>query len=127
MAYASPEEFLASINTYSLPPELLDGYVVLDALEDASALILSYICVAYENIAPPYDRALKRKCIDIAYYYLMNKRGFNPANNSDVTIANDYTTAMQYLEELQKNKAILINKANSANNLLNGPFVDHGI
>jgi phage gp36-like protein len=126
MAYASSDEFLASINTYSLPSELLDGYVIDAALEDASAMILSYISVAYEDLTAPYDRALKRKCIDIAYYYLMNKRGFNPANSSDVVIANDYTTALQYLKEIQKNRVILTNKSDSANNLLNAPFVDGG-
>jgi hypothetical protein len=56
----------------------------------------------------------------------MNKRGFNPANNSDVTVANDYTTALQYLKEIQKNRVILTNKADSPNNLLNQPFVDNG-
>jgi phage gp36-like protein len=126
MAYASQADFLASINQFSLPNELLDGYVIESALEDASALILSYITVAYEELKEPFDRAIKRKCIDIAYYYLMNKRGFNPANNSDVTVANDYTTALQYLKELQKNRVILINKADSPANLKNVPFVDGG-
>jgi phage gp36-like protein len=126
MAYASSSDFLAAINQNSLPEELLDLNVIEVTLEDASALIFSYICVAYDELIEPFDRAIKRKCIDIAYYYLMNKRGFNPGNNSDVTIANDYTTALEYLVLLQKNRVILINKADSTNNLLNVPFVDGG-
>jgi phage gp36-like protein len=66
---------------------------------------------------------MKRKTIDIAYYYLMSKRGFNPANASDITIANDYNSAIEYLKLAQENKVILSNKADSANNLLNVPFV----
>lgn len=123
MAYASYIEFINSVNTNSLPSELLEQYIVDEALEDASALILSYITVAYEDLVQPYDRALKRKAIDIAYYYLMSKRGFNPSNSSDITVANDYNSAIEYLKLLQTNKVIIEDKADSANNLLNVPFV----
>lgn len=123
MAYATYSEFLSSINVDSLPLELLDQTVIEDALEDASAIVLSYINVAYENITAPYDRSIKRKTIDIAYYFLMSRRGFNPVNQSDITVANDYNSAIEYLKEVAKNKVILSNKADSANNLLNQPFV----
>jgi len=123
MAYASYAEFIARINTDSLPEELLVQSVIEEALEDASAFVLTYITVAYEDLKAPYDRAMKRKTIDIAYYYLMSKRGFNPANASDITIANDYNSAIEYLKLAQENKVILSNKADSANNLLNVPFV----
>ena len=102
---------------------MLDETTINDALEDAAALILSFICVAYENLIPPYDRAIKRKNIDIAYFYLMERRGFNPGNLSDDVINSSYSNAINYLEKLQQNKVILSNKADSANNLLNAPYV----
>jgi phage gp36-like protein len=124
MAYATYAEFIASINSDSLPTELLSQTIIEDALEDAAALILSFICVAYENLSEPYDRAIKRKNIDIAYFYLMERRGFNPGNLSDEIINSSYSNAIGYLEKLQQNKVILSNKADSANNLLNAPWVE---
>lgn len=121
--YATYSEFIASINTDSLPEELLDQDIIESALEDASAIIISYINISYEDLIEPYDRALKRKCIDISYYYLMSKRGFNPANTSDITVANDYNSAIEYLKELQKGSAILSNRNDSSLNLRNQPFV----
>ena len=126
MAYASVGNLMDAINQDSLPSELLEVYVLEEVLEDASALILSYIAVAYDQLLPPYDRAIKRKCIDIAYYYLMNKRGFNPSNPQDVTVYNEYNTAISYLKEIQKNRVILSDKSDSPNNILNVPFVDGG-
>lgn len=127
MAYASVGDLTDSINEDSLPSELMEVYVLENALEDASALILSYIAVAYDQLLPPYDRAIKRKCIDIAYYYLMNKRGFNPSNPQDVTVYNEYNTAIAYLKDVQKNRVILADKNDSPNNILNVPFVDSGV
>jgi phage gp36-like protein len=123
MAYATYTDFMLSINVDSLPDDMLDETTINDALEDAAALILSFICVAYENLIPPYDRAIKRKNIDIAYFYLMERRGFNPGNLSDEVINSSYNNAIGYLEKLQQNKVILSNKADSANNLLNAPYV----
>lgn len=121
--YATYNEFLASINTDSLPEELLDQTIIESALDDASALILSYITIPYDALIEPYDRALKRRCIDIAYYYLMSKRGFNMTTAGDVCVANDYNSAIEYLKSIQKGSVILTNRTDSNNNLRNQPFV----
>ncbi len=78
--YATVAQFKARVNMKSLPPELSTDEVIEDFLYNASAEVFSYIRCAYASLVAPYDRAITTKTIDLAYYYMMVKRGFKDTN-----------------------------------------------
>lgn len=122
MSYATVQEFKDKINLKSLPDELKTDEIIADYLTDASAEIFSYIACSYEELKSPYDAAIKKKTIDLAYYYLMVKRGFKDTT-ADQSIILSYEQIVKYLRDIANRKVLLSNKTDSSNNLLNDAFV----
>lgn len=120
--YATIDQFKARVNLKSLPPELQTDDVIEDYLYNASAEVFSYIRCAYAKLIAPYDRAITTKTIDLAYYYLMVKRGFKDTN-ADAIIANSYQQIIDYLKDVSNRQIILSDINDSNDNLYNEVYV----
>lgn len=107
MSYATPTELIESTQDY-LVAQLTgtdepDIPALQRALDDASAEIDGYIASRYALPLPTVPNALRRICIDIAIYRLMNLRGMGDVEDS----RQRYMDAKYYLKDVIKGEATL--------------------
>jgi phage gp36-like protein len=90
---------------------LADNVVVLEALKDASSMIDSSCRVAnrysqndLNNLTSEAANLRKRLCCDLAFGYLIQRRGYGAAELE--TMAPGYINALDYLEKLRQGERV---------------------
>lgn len=108
MLYASVAEFSASVPEHLLTQltggdESPDTVALGRALEDASAEMDGYLGSRYPLPLPTVPESLRRICIDIALYRLMNLRALGDIEDS----RQRYDDAIRYLKDLVRGAVTL--------------------
>lgn len=98
---------------------------ILDVLESVSQEMDTYLYSNYKlPLSEPFDLSLQKCCVDIASYYLILKRGFNPDNSIDQIIVTNYEKKIEFLKGINKGELILKqHREENASNLRNKPLV----
>jgi phage gp36-like protein len=102
-AYASQTDLTDGIN-----PGALSGVTSAQmdkAIDDASREIDSYLRAQYTLPLLTVGPDVRRKTVDIAIYYLMVGRGYNPEAGGDPGIKQRYDNAILWLRLVSKGEA----------------------
>lgn len=105
MAWITDEEFLvmaAQVGSVS-------SSAIRDAARDrATSVVRSYLRKRYSEVeADDYDPTpdVKGLVADLAAWFAIKVRGFNPQNGTDRTAAQTYTDALKLLEDIREGRA----------------------
>ncbi len=124
MAYATIDDFNKFGPNSKCWPADFDTALKEAFIESAAAEIDSYIGVAYAlPLSSPYDNSLIVANVSIAVYRLLQKRGWNPANEADAVLVDNYTRTLEWLNKVATGRCLLKNKKDSTANLINKPMV----
>ena len=102
--YASRADFflrgIPSTARGRLSDDQIDG-----ALADASAFMDSKFRGRYALPLVAWGPEITQKCCEVAAYYAMQIRGYNPASGADVNILQRYQLADEWLDKVQRQAA----------------------
>ncbi len=112
-SYATIEDF----QTAGLPPSATSGVsfdVIQKALQRASDLASSYLRDRYNlplrcgsSRACGYDGSLVEAVVDVAAWYVMKRRGFDPRLGADTVIRQGYDDALEFLKRVANGQSQL--------------------
>jgi phage gp36-like protein len=96
----------AAVSDLSVPSKALTEFTTQDlndALAKASSVADGYIRKRFNLPLHSWTQSLTQAVADIATYWLMKKRGFNPEAESTKLISGAYRDALDWLEEVASN------------------------
>lgn len=103
-SYATADEFKES----GLPPVALlglDDATIDKCIERASGLVDSYIGQRFKLPLVSYGNDIKQCAIDLAAFYTMKHRGFQPGAADADTVRMAFEDALRWLKDVQAGRA----------------------
>jgi phage gp36-like protein len=102
--YAQVTDLAAGINPAALAG--VDPTTQAGAIADASALIDSYLRQQFTLPLTKVGTDVRRVCVNVAIYYILVGRGYNPEAGSDPGIRARYEDAIAWLKAVASGTAI---------------------
>lgn len=103
-SYATADEFKES----GLPPVALlglDDAIITKCIERASGLVDSYIGARFKLPLASYGADIKQATIDLAAFWTMKRRGFQPGAADAETVRMSFEDAVKWLKDVQSGRA----------------------